>query len=462
MSSGVITLRAEIGSVCRLAVPFAVSQLGMMLMGFVDTMMVGRVSETDLAAVGLGVAIMMSCVVPIQGVLMGLDPFLSQAAGAGDLERVRRWRQRGWVLAMLLSVPLMGVLLFPEPLLHLLNQDPEIISKTAAYVRANVLGICPLLLFSVTRQSLLAMSHVRPVVWAVFLANGINVLANWVFVFGNLGFEPLGGVGAGWATSASRISLFVFLEAAARIGVREVYGQWSRSILELRRFLDVLRIGIPMGLHIGLEYWGFSAATIMMGHLGTTALAGHQIAINLSSLTFMIPLGISAAATTRVGNAIGRRDQLAARRGATASLCIGASFMMLAAAMFALFPEPLARLYAPDEPRVIALAATLLPIAAIFQVFDGLQVVSAGVLRGTADARVPATIALIGFWGLGLPAGWWLAFRSTAGPRGPWWGLTIGLSTVAILLLLRIQRRFRREIAPVEESEGAARPSKGR
>lgn len=453
MSARVTGLRGEVASVFRLAVPIAVSQLGMMLMGFVDTMMVGRVSPADLAAVGLGSAVMMSCLVPLQGVLMALDPYLSQAAGAGDRERVRLWRQRGLVVATVLSIPLAIALLSPEPLLRALGQEPEIVPKTAGYIRANIAGVWPILLFSVTRQSLLAMSHVRPVLWAVGLANGINVLANWALVFGHLGFEPLGGVGAGWATSVSRWALFGFLELAARIGLPSLFGRWPRGVFDLRRHLEVVRLGIPIGLHIGLEHWGFAAATVFMGNMGTTVLAGHQIALNLSSLTFMIPLGISAAATTRVGNAIGRGDQPAAARGAAVSLCLGAAFMALSATAFALFPEPLARLYAPGQPAVIALAASLLPVAALFQIFDGLQVVGAGVLRGTADARVPATIALIGFWGLGLPAGYWLAFHTPAGPRGPWWGLSIGLSTVAVLLLWRIRRRFRSRILPVEREE---------
>ncbi|MEQ8765846.1 MAG: MATE family efflux transporter, partial [Planctomycetota bacterium] len=394
----------EIRAVVRLAVPVALSQLGMMLMGFVDTAMVGRFSEIDainernIAAVGIGHAFCMGIVVPLQGILFGLDPFISQAAGISDLDRVRLWRQRGLLLAVLLSIPVLLVAAFaPGAFFRMWRQPEDVVPLAVDYVRANLLGIVPVMLFTITRQASLALSRVRPVLWAVAIANIGNFGANWALVFGNLSLPALGAVGAGWATSLSRILLFVMIELSSRLGLREIYGQWTRRAFELRPLWSVLRIGLPTGFQIGLEYWVFAAVTLFMGYFGPTAQAGHQIALVLASTTFMVPLGVSVSATTRVGNAIGRGDQEAARRSSHVCLGLGALVMLVSATCFAVFPEPLSRLFSPSNERVVALAATLLPVAAVFQVFDGLQAVGAGVLRGTADTRVPATIALLGF-----------------------------------------------------------------
>jgi MATE family multidrug resistance protein len=213
----------------------------------------------------------------------------------------------------------------------------------------------------------------------------------------------------------------------------------------------MLRIGVPIGFHSTVELLLYAIAAVLIGQIGVTALAGHQIAINLASLTYMVPLGVSGAAATRVGNAIGRRDPTGARLAAEACLALGAGTMLVFAALFILLPGPLARLYTQD-PAVIAVVTALLPIAAAFQVFDGLQVVGAGVLRGSADTTFPAAVAFLGYWVLALPIGWWLAFRAGLGARGLWWGFTVGLAAVALLLLLRIAARFRRPLGAMADA----------
>jgi len=222
--------------------------------------------------------------------------------------------------------------------------------------------------------------------------------------------------------------------------------QLERRALRFSSHLRFLALGAPVGLQISLEMWVFGTVAILMGGLGTLELAGHQIALTFAGLAFMVPLGIAGAAATRVGNAIGRRDQAGARRSAVVSLVVGAAFMSLSGVCFFWFPETLSSLFTSDS-QVIAMASLLLPIAAAFQIVDGLQVVGAGVLRGTADTRFPALIAFVGYWIVGLPSGLWLAYRADLGPSGLWWGLTLGLASVALLFVLRIRSRFAAPIA---------------
>jgi MATE family multidrug resistance protein len=223
----------------------------------------------------------------------------------------------------------------------------------------------------------------------------------------------------------------------------------GRELWEAGPYFGILGIGAPIALLLMVEMWFFSVVALLIGHLGPIELAAHQIALNLAALSFQVPVGVAAAAASRVGNAIGRRDQDGARRSARVCLMVGAGVMTVSAAAFAFLPGLLARLYTPD-PAVIALAAILIPVAALFQIFDGVQVVGSGVLRGAADTRIPAMLGLFGYWGIGLPLGWYFAFEQHRGPQGLWWGLTIGLAATAILLLLRIGYRFKGEIARVE------------
>ncbi|HEV2843381.1 MAG TPA: MATE family efflux transporter, partial [Thermoanaerobaculia bacterium] len=233
---------------------------------------------------------------------------------------------------------------------------------------------------------------------------------------------------------------------------RHLAPYWRGFTVEaLRGHRMMLRIGIPIGVHNSVELLIFAVAALLIGRIGVHDLAGHQVAINLASLSFMVPLGISGAAATRVGNAIGRGDMPAARRAAAVCLFLGGAAMSCFAVLFIVLPEPLARLYTED-PAVIAVVLSLLPIAALFQVFDGLQVVGAGVLRGAADTALPALIVLIGYWVLGLPVGWYLAFHEGQGARGLWWGFTIGILFMALLFILRIALRFRGDLRRIGEA----------
>lgn len=440
------TLGTELVAAARLAAPVAFVQLGSMLMGVVDTIMLGHLSSEALAAGSLG---HISTIVPLMvclGILSALDPLVAQAYGAGDDRAISAHLQRGIVLALALAVPIVLLFWDVRELLRLLGQPAAILDDASAYVRAILWGTPAYFLFGAFRQPLQAMHVIRPAAVAIVVGNLVNVAGNWLLIFGHLGFPALGAAGSGYATSFSRWAMLAYLVAASRRSLAPYWRGFEAEAFSPRRHLRLLRIGLPIGALNAVELGLFVGVALLMGRMGVEALGGHQIAINLASLSFMVPLGISGAAAARVGNAIGREDMAGARRSAAACLLLGAGVMVLFALLFGLLPGPLARLYTSDA-TVIAMAATLLPIAAVFQVLDGAQVVAAGVLRGAADTTFPAAMAVLGFWGIGFPFSWYLGFRAGWGPVGLWWGFTAGLAAVTLLYGLRIFLRFRGHIA---------------
>ena len=443
----------ETRSLMELAFPVICTQLGIMLMGTVDVMMLGRLSEEGLASGALGNAVGFGLLVFPMGLLLGLDPLIAQAHGAGERERISGHLWRGAILAVAMSIPVSLIMLRAEWLLGVLGQKDPLRSEAAAYMRALIPGNAAFLLFCVVRQVLQGMNIVRPAFFAIVLANLGNVVANWAFIFGHLGMPALGVAGAAYATSAARWMMLVFLVAISTGVLRPFQKAPRGGALRPAAFRRLFALGVPVGFQISLEMWVFGTVAVLMGALGATQLAGHQIALNLAALSFMVPLGLAGAAAARVGNAIGRGDQEAARRAAKLSLTLGASVMAFFGLLFATIPHQLARLFTPER-NVIEMAAMLLPIAAAFQIADGTQVVGAGILRGTADTRFPAIIAFIGYWVIGLPVGLLLAFPMEWGPQGLWWGLPLGLASVAAMFVTRIRVRFRGHIGRAEEHHG--------
>jgi MATE family multidrug resistance protein len=411
-------------------------------------MMLGHLSASALAAGALGHISTLFFLILGSGTLAALDPLVSQAHGADDRRAVGDHLQRGIVFALALVIPIALALWDVRPILRALGQPAAVVDEAGAFARAIIWGLPAFFLFGTLRQTLQAMSVVRPAAVAIVLGNVANAAGNWILIYGHLGAPALGVRGSAYSTSICRTVMFLWLLAAARRSLAPCWHGFTREALDVGRHLRLLRIGLPIGLHQSFEITFFITLALLMGRMGVVQLAGHQIAINLASLSFMVPLGVAGAAATRVGNAIGRRDMPGARRAAAACLLLGAGVMVVFAILFAVIPLPLARLYTGD-PQVLAMAAILLPIAAVFQVFDGIQTVGAGVLRGAADTTYPAALALFGFWGIGLPAGWALAFTAGQGPRGLWWGATIALAAVALLLLARIAHRFRGAIERV-------------
>ncbi len=435
----------DLKALVELGAPVTLVQLGLMSMGAVDTVMVGRVSAAGLAAVALGNLYFLMMAVFGQGVLFALDPVIAQAVGARDSSGVAHGVQRGLILGVALAALAMLLMIPVNPLLTLAGQPEEVVPIAVQYVHGLILGVFPFYAFGVFRQSLQAMGRVRAIVLTVLVANVLNAGLNWILIFGNFGSPRLGAVGSAWATSLSRWFLLGLLVALAWSQLRPTIRPWRRASFDLEPIIRFIRLGAPIGAQQLLEFGVFGAAGLLMGLLGTVAMASHQVALQLAALTFMIPVGVAQATSVVVGQAVGRGEPEAARRAVGAGLVTVTAFMTVTAVTFIAVPVPLARIFSNDH-MVVAAAAALLPIAGVFQIFDGLQVASAGALRGVADTRVPMLLNLVGFWLIGLPVSALLGFKLGAGPRGIWWGLAVGIGVVAVLLLWRVRQRFLRSI----------------
>lgn len=435
-------LRAEIRKVTQLALPVVGATVGTMLMGAVDTAMVGRVSREALASGSLGGVWIFGTFLFFQGVLMGMDPVVSQAHGRGDGPASGRALQRGVILALLLSIP-MGVLwAFAGDFLALTGQDPELIREAHRYVAVQIPSAPFLLVFVAVRQYLLGRELMRPPMWVVAIANVFNAAFNYALIFGHFGMPELGLMGAGIATTLTRIVMCLVMIGLVRgLDLHEgAWVPWNRESFAGRELWKMAAIGVPVAIQMGAEIWAFSASTLIAGRLGATALGAHHVTLNVAAFAFMFPMGVSQGAATRVGNLLGAGRPHDAQRAAWISVALGGGIMALFATSFILFRASLPRIYTPD-PEVIAASAAIFPIAAAFAVFDGMQVVGCGVLRGMGNTNPAARYNLLAYWVLGLPVGTWLALRGGMGLAGIWWGLALGLAVVALLLTRRLSRQ---------------------
>jgi MATE family multidrug resistance protein len=425
-----------------LGLPVAGTQVSSMLLGVVDAIMVGHVSVEAMAAASLANVWIWATFLFAQGVLMGLDPIVAQAHGARDGERAGRALHAGLLVALLLSAALGGLWLGTERALLATGQDPELARMAHLYTLVQIPSIPFFLVYTALRQYLQGREYMRPALFVIAGANVLNVLFAWALIFGHLGFPPLGLVGAGIAACLTRVASGLGLVAlVAGFGLhRGAWVPFDRGALRGRELRELAGFGIPVALQVSLEAWAFSGAALLVGHLGAEALAAHTIALNLASLSFMMPLGIAQGAATRVGNLLGAREPAAAQRAAWVSLALGAGVMAIAAVAFVALRHGLPAIYTPDLP-VRAACAAILPIAAAFQVFDGTQVVGCGILRGMGRVRPATAFNLVGYWLLGLPIGGWLALRGGYGLAGLWWGLALGLAVVAISLVTYVATR---------------------
>ncbi len=437
-------VRQELAVIPRLAAPVVLAQVGWMMLGVVDTWFVGRLGPVPLAAVALGDLWAMGTMLVAMGVLMGLDPLVSQAHGAGDGRAAAHALQRGILLALVLAVPLSLAWLSTGPVLRLLGQDPELAALAHGYTRVQVFGVPAFLVFVALRQYLHGRAIMFPSFVVVVVGNAVNAFLDWVLIFGNLGAPALGVRGSGLATGIARVVMLVALFALVRWFDlhRDAWVPWSREAFSPHGLRALLALGMPVGLTLGLEMWAFAASGLFAGWLGADALAAHTIVLKVASLSYMVPLGISIASATRVGNLIGARDPHGARQAAFVALALGGGVMLVFATVFIGLRHAIPALFLPqDAGTVLALAAGIMPIAGAFQLFDGLQGVGGGVLRGMGATRPAALFNFVGYYVLGLPLGLWLAFR---GPRfglaGLWVGLALGLGAVAVASVLFIWR----------------------
>ena len=426
-----------------LAVPVVVAEIGWIAMGTVDILMVGSLGPEAIGAVGVGSMLFMALAVFGVGVLLGLDTFIAQAYGARRMEECHRWLVHGVVMSAALAVPLTVVAWVGIAYLDRWGFDPVVLGLTEPYLRIVTWSAWPLLLYVALRRYVQAMGVVTPIMITLLTANLFNVAANWVLIHGNLGAPALGVNGAGWATCISRVYLAVgLLVVVVRHDARTGHGLRRASwAIERARMARLFWLGLPAACQVTLEVGVFSAATALAGRLAPVALAAHQITLNMASVTFMVPLGMASAAAVRVGHAIGRRDAAGAGQAGWTAVMLGTLVMAGAAAVFLLIPASLMRLFTTDL-TVVDIGVTLLFVAAIFQLFDGLQGVLTGALRGLGDTRTPMLCNLAGHWAFGLPLGYTICFVWERGVIGLWIGLSAGLIVVSLVLLAVWIRRI--------------------
>jgi multidrug resistance protein, MATE family len=443
MTSPVRDLRQEFAPMFSLALPVVLAELGWMTMGLVDTLMVGPIGPEAIGAVGIGSSLFLGICIFGMGLLLGLDTLVSQAFGAGRLDECHQWLVHGVALSLLLSVPATLLVMAMSASLGVLGFHPDVLRLAQPYLSVLAWSIPPLLVYSSLRRYLQGMGVVRPVMIALATANVLNVAVNWVLIFGHLGAPALGVPGSAWATVAARavmcgflIAVILYREHGRRPGLFE-----TPLRIEWTRMRRLIALGFPAASQVTLEVGVFAAATALAGRLAPAALAAHQIALNIAGFTFMVPLGVASAGAVRVGHAVGRGDAAGAARSGWTALLFGTLFMACASAVFLLIPGALIGAFTSDA-SVLRIGTSLLFVAAVFQLFDGLQGVATGVLRGLGDTRTPMLWNLGAHWIIGLPLGYGLCFVAGLGVIGLWWGLSSGLIICGAALVIVWSRRI--------------------
>ena len=430
--------RHELCPTVRLALPLVLAEIGWMSMGIVDTVMVGHLPDSARAIGSVSISSNLFNVLAFfgGGLLIGLDTLVAQAFGAGKREDCHRSLINSIYLSIVMTPFLMLPVWFFDPLLRRLRIEPQVAALAVPYMKALAFGLFPLLLYFAVRRCLQAMNMAQPIAFALVSANLINAFFNWVLIYGKWGFPEMGVVGSGWSTAISRVYL-----AAVLVSYLLWYDRRHRTELlktpvniDFVRIRRLISLGLPAAVQITLEISVFALATALIGRLGAVALASHQIALNTVAFTYMVPLGISSAAAVRVGHAIGRGKPASAGDAGYTAIFLGAGFMTLAAIALLVFPRWIALMYTPDE-TVIRSTSLLLIAGAAFQLFDGIQTVATGALRGAGDTRTPMVCHFTAYWVIGLPLGAWLCFARNWGAFGIWSGLSLALILIGIVLL---------------------------
>ncbi|HEY6106584.1 MAG TPA: MATE family efflux transporter [Anaeromyxobacteraceae bacterium] len=452
-------LADELSALGRLALPLALANAAQSFMGLTDTAILGRAGAAPLAGTGLGNLIFFTIAVLGIGLMMGLDPLVSQAVGAGDRARARHLLWQGVWLACAAGAALMVPMALAPLALVPLGIPPEVASQATGYLLLRMPSLPLLLFFYAGRSYLQAHGTARAVLATAVIANVAHFPVDLLLVFGGgslpawtgpLRLVPaMGAAGSGLATSLS------FALQAGLLGLAIRWNGIDRPVAGLRRaapaeMRQAARVGLPVGLHMGAEVGVFALVGFLAGRLGREPLAAHQIAIAVASFSFNAAVGIGNAGSVRVGWAVGTRDTAAARRAGLTAFGAGAAFMSLWGLAFLLFPGPLARLMT-DQPEVVAAAAPLMVVAGVFQISDGIQGVGAGVLRGAGDTRFTFLANMVGHWAVGLPVALGLGVGLGMGITGLWWGLCAGLTAVACGLFARFLRLSASEIVPLAE-----------
>ena len=436
------SVRTEFLPMLKIAVPVVMAELGWMTMGVVDTVMVGGLGPEAISAAGVGNAMHIAFAIFGMAIMLGLDTLVSQAYGARDIRDCHRWFFDGLTLAALMTVPIMALLLLVWFAIPSLGFHGDVRPLLDSYFGIVMLSTPFLLAYAVCRRYLQAMHAVTPVMFALITANLINAAANWTLINGHFGFPALGVAGAAWATVISRAYMLATLLFAVwwidRKRTREAGidapGLWHvERAFNAARLRRLLALGLPAASQVGAEVGVFALATALSGTLDPISSAAHQIALNMAGVAFMVPLGLGSAGAVRVGHAVGAGDRPRASAAGWTAILLATGFMIFAALVFIVVPRQLIALFSED-PDVLAVGTSLLFLAAIFQLFDGIQGVITGTLRGIGDTRTPMVVNLVAHWLLGLPIGYLLCFVIGWGVYGLWVGLSLGLIVTGVIL----------------------------
>ncbi|SDR83878.1 MATE family efflux transporter [Pseudomonas oryzae] len=441
----------EVRALLALAGPIIVAQLANTAMGFVDTLMAGRVSARDLAAVALGNSVWIPVLLLMNGILLATTAKVARKVGAGSYALIGPLVRQALWLGLAIGLIAMVLLLSAKPVLQMMRVEQSLGEVAMGYLRAVALGFPALALYQVLRGFSDGLGSTRPSMVIGLLGLLLNIPANYVLIYGKFGLPALGGVGCGWATAL--VMWFMF-------GAMLLWVHWAPLYRSSRLFerleaprwpviRDLLAVGLPIGVAIFAEASIFSVIALLIGSLGASVVAGHQIALNFSSMVFMIPYSLAMAATVRVGQALGRGAPRDARFSAGVAMASALAYACCSASLILLLRTDIARLYTPDV-EVLTIASALMVYSALFQFSDAIQVTAAGALRGYQDTRATMLITLLAYWGIGLPIGYGLGlstlFGPPSGPAGLWQGLVVGLTCAAVLLGVRLQRSARRHI----------------
>ena len=442
-----ITYKTHLTRTLILAWPVIVGQLGIILMGVVDSLMVGVLGANQLAAAALANHIVILIWIVGLGISMAVTPLVAISIGAEKHEQAQDLFKQSIVVNFISGLIMTLIILICSELIGFLNQPTLVQKYASSYTKILALSIIPIMIYQSYKQFIEGLSITTPPMVVTLTANIVNVAVNWVLIYGNLGFPRLELDGAGWATFSSRVFMAITLIGYVKYSSKYKLFDMALKVKELKKEVirKILRLGLPSGFQYFFEVGAFSFAVVMVGWLGAKPQAAHQIAINLASISFMAATGISAAGAIRVGNSVGKGNIDETRRAGFAAVLLGISIMFCAGLIFVVFRSYLPTLYISDK-EVVQTASSLLVIAALFQIFDGTQAVGIGILRGLTDVKIPTAITFISYWVICLPVGYVFGFTLNMGVVGVWIGLLIGLASSAILLSLRFNYKSKKRI----------------
>ncbi len=435
-----MTIKTHIKENFHLAYPVMLSNLGHVMIGVTDNIMVGHLGAVHLAAAGLATVIFNVLMLFGIGVSYAITPLVAAADGERNDKSIIETLRHGLVINFVNGLILVGVVMIGKNLLYHLDQQADVVELAIPFLSILTFSLVPMLIFQSFKQFAEGLSNTKPALVIIVLTNLLNIALNYMFIYGHAGFPAMGLIGSGWATLTSRI--FMALSIAVYIyylpAFKKYRAGFSLGNYAKEKFSKMLHIGIPAGVQFIFEVAAFDFSLVMMGWLGATTQAAHQIAINLATISYMTTAGLAAAATIRVSYFLGRKDFKNLRLASYTLLTMALVMMTACALVFVFGRHMLPGLYVEDS-EVLTMASSLLIVAGLFQLSDGTQVVCIAALRGLQDVKIPSVLIFISYWIIGLPLGYWLAFTLGYGAIGIWLGLSIGLTLTAIAMFLRFR-----------------------